>query len=145
MTPTAAPEAVKEAVNKTVTKINQQVKSRGTRVKNALRNAELEVLKGKRSGRKYRKPNSKRRYTASAPGEPPARRTGALRLNWTGGVETQAGSGKGVVVTSYIESNTPYAGYLENGTGKMAARPYVDRVKEKAQPEIDKILNEDYS
>ena len=92
MTPTAAPEAVKEAVNKTVTKINQQVKSRGTRVKNALRNAELEVLKGKRSGRKYRKPNSKRRYTASAPGEPPARRTGALRLNWTGGVETQAGS-----------------------------------------------------
>lgn len=54
MTPTAAPEAVKEAVNKTVTKINQQVKSRGTRVKNALRNAELEVLKGKRSGRKYR-------------------------------------------------------------------------------------------
>ena len=64
---------------------------------------------------------------------------------WTGGVETQAGSGKGVVVTSYIESNTPYAGYLENGTGKMAARPYVDRIKEKAQPEIDKILNEDYS
>ena len=49
------------------------------------------------------------------------------------------------MVTSYIESNTPYAGYLENGTGKMAARPYVDRIKEKAQPEIDKILNEDYS
>lgn len=145
MTPTAAPEAVKEEVKKTVKSINQQVKSRGIRVKNALRNAELEVLKGKRSGRKYRKPLSKRMYTASAPGEPPARRTGALRLNWTGGVENQTTSGNTVKVTAYIESNTPYAGYLENGTSKIAPRPYVDRIKEKAQPEIERIVNEDYS
>ena len=145
MRPTAAQEAVEEAVNKIVTQINQQVKSRGTRVKNALRNAELEVLKGKRSGRKYRKPDSKRRYTASAPGEPPARRGGTLRLNWTGGVESQNTSGNTVKVTAYIESNTPYASYLENGTAKMEPRPYVDRIREKAQPEIEKIVNEDYS
>lgn len=145
MTPAEAPEGVKEAVEETVTKINRQVRSRGTRVKNALRNAELEVLRGKRSGRKYRKPYSKRRYTASAPGEPPARRTGALRLNWTGGVEASAGPSGNTKVTAYIESQTPYAGYLENGTNKMAARPYVEKIKEKAQPEIEKIMSEDYS
>lgn len=145
MTPAEAPEGVKEAVEETVTKINRQVRSRGTRVKNALRNAELEVLRGKRSGRKYRKPDSKRRYTASAPGEPPARRMGALRLNWTGGVEPSAGSSGNTKVTAYIESQTPYAGYLENGTNKMAARPYVEKIKEKAQPEIEKIMSEDYS
>lgn len=145
MTPAEAPEGVKEAVKNTVKSINRKVRSRGTRVKNALRNAELEVLRGKRSGRKYRKPFSTRRYTASAPGEPPARRTGALRLNWTGGVEASAGSSGGTKVTAYIESQTPYAGYLENGTSKIAARPYVDRIKEKAQPEVDRIMNEDYS
>ena len=145
MTPAEAPEGVKEAVKNTVKSINRQVRSRGTRVKNALRNAELEVLRGRRSGRKYRKPFSTTRYTASAPGEPPARRTGALRLSWTGGVEASAGSSGGTKVTAYIESQTPYAGYLENGTSKIAARPYVDRIKEKAQPEVDRIMNEDYS
>ncbi len=145
MTPTQVPESVKQVVEETVTKINRQVKSRGTRVKNVLRNAELEVLRGKRSGRKYRKPFSKRRYTASAPGEPPARRTGDLRLKWSGGVEAKTTSGKGTQVTAYLESNTPYAGYLENGTGRMAARPYVEKIKEKAQPEIERIMSEDYS
>ena len=61
------------------------------RAVNAIRNAELEVLRGKRSGRVYRKPHTKSHYTASAPGEPPARRTGNLRLNWNGTVESSAG------------------------------------------------------
>lgn len=145
MTPAKAPEGVEETVKNIVKSINRQVRSRGTRVKNALRNAELEILRGKRSGRKYRKPNSKRRYTASAPGEPPARRIGALRLNWTGGVEVSANLLESTKVIAYIESQTPYAGYLENGTSKIAARPYVDRIKKKAQPEIDRIMSEDYS
>ena len=144
MTPDMAAEGVREAVDQTVKKINQQVKKRATRVKNALRNAELEVLKGQRSGRKYRKPGSSRRYTASAPGEPPARRTGALRLQWTGGVDSSSSSRKGVSVTAYIESNVPYAGYLEHGTSRIAPRPYVDRIKEKAQPEIESIMSEGY-
>ncbi len=84
--------------------INRKVVARGTRVANALRTAELEVLKGNRSGRVYKKPDtygksrtkSTRKllkdyghklkggqlYRASAAGEAPARRTGALRLQW---------------------------------------------------------------
>mgnify|MGYP006987796032 CR=1 FL=1 len=37
-----------------------------------------------------------------------------------------------------------YAGYLENGTKKMTARPFVDKIKEKATPEIEKIYKEPY-
>lgn len=140
MTPTEAISGVKEAVDRTVKNVNQKVKSRATRVSNALRNAELEVLKGQRSGRIYRKPHSRAKYQASAPGEPPARRTGALRLNWTMGQESKGEN----QVTAYIESNTPYAGYLENGTSRMAARPYVEKIKEKAEPEIERIMSEQY-
>ncbi len=143
--------------------INRKVLTRGTRVANALRTAELEVLKGNRSGRVYKKPGtygkSRTKYTrkllkdyghklkggqlyrASEAGEAPARRTGALRLQWSAGVET---SNKTEIV-AYIESNTPYAQYLEEGTAKMQPRPYMEKIKEKATPEICKILNEDYS
>ena len=72
---------LKIAVGEIVERVGRQVVSRGTRAVNAIRNAELDVLKGQRSGRVYRKPYSKATYTASAPGEPPARRSGALRLN----------------------------------------------------------------
>lgn len=148
MTPAEASEGIEQAVEKIVTGIHQQVKAKGTRVTNALRNAELEVLKGQRSGKKYRKPFSKVRYTASAPGESPARRTGALRLGWIGGVEAKLSSHarkkSTIKVTAYIESNLPYAGYLEEGTERMAARPYVEKIKEKAQPEIENIMKKDY-
>lgn len=146
MTSSDIGSVIKEAAKQSVIKVNQKIKSKGMRIKNALRNAELEVLGrkgGKRSGKKYNKPFSKRRYTASAPGEPPARRTGALRLNWTGGTEGGGNtSGGGMRITAYIESNTPYAGYLEYGTSKMAARPYVERIKETAKPEIERIVKE---
>ena len=79
--------SLKIAVDKVVESVGKQVVSRGTRAVNAIRNAELDVLKGQRSGRVYRKPHSKATYTASAPGEPPARRSGALRLNWHGEVK----------------------------------------------------------
>ena len=112
MTPEQAPDGVREAVEKEVKHINQKVRSKAARVNNALRNAELEVLKGQRGGKRYRKPHSKRTYQASSK------------------------------YTAYIESQVPYAGYLENGTSKMAARPYVEKIKEKALPEIESIFSE---
>ena len=116
MTPEQAPDGVREAVEKEVKHINQKVRSKAARVNNALRNAELEVLKGQRGGKRYRKPHSKRTYQASSPGEPPARRTGALRLQWAKGVDGGSSGSGGAKYTAYIESQVPYAGYLENGT-----------------------------
>lgn len=97
------------------------------------------------SGRTYRKPHSKATYTASAPGEPPARRTGNLRMHWNGQVKSEGSTaGGGVQIIAELESQEKYAGYLENGTKKMAARPFVDKIKEKATPEIEKIYKEPY-
>ena len=144
MTPGAAAEGLRVTVDKTVKQINQQVVSRGTRAVNAMRNAELEVLKGERSGRVYRKPYSKATYRASAPGEAPARRTGALRLGWNGRVKGSTSSGRSTSIIAELESTTPYAGYLEKGTATMAPRPFTDRITEKAKPEIEKIYREPY-
>ena len=47
--------AIRMKVSEVTADIDYQTKSRGTRAVNALRNAELRVLQGQRSGRKYRK------------------------------------------------------------------------------------------
>ena len=145
MTPQEAKGRLKIAVDETILKVNREAASRGVRAVNALRDAERNVLKGKRSGRTYRKPYSKATYTASAPGEPPARRTGNLRLNWNGTVEGSAASSGGIAIKAVLESQEKYAGYLEHGTSRMDPRPFKDRIVEKATPEIKRIYNESYS
>lgn len=80
MTPEQAPDGVREAVEKEVKHINQKVRSKAARVNNALRNAELEVLKGQRGGKRYRKPHSKRTYQASSPGEPPGKKNRCIAI-----------------------------------------------------------------
>lgn len=142
-TPKKASGRLKIAVDDTVKKVNREAASRGTRAVNAIRNAELEVLRGKRSGRVYRKPHTKSHYTASAPGEPPARRTGNLRLNWNGTVES-SNTGSGLRVTAVLESQERYSTYLENGTRRMAPRPFKQPISEKAMPEIERIYHEKY-
>lgn len=142
-TPKKASGRLKIAVDDTVKKINREAASRGMRAVNAIRNAELEVLRGKRSGRVYRKPHTKSHYTASAPGEPPARRTGNLRLNWNGTVESSS-TGSGLLVTAVLESQERYSTYLENGTRRMAPRPFKQPISEKAMPEIERIYHEKY-
>lgn len=140
-TPKKASGRLKIAVDDTVKKVNREAASRGMRAVNAIRNAELEVLRGKRSGRVYRKPHTKSHYTASAPGEPPARRTGNLRLNWNGTVESSS-TGSGLRVTAVLESQERYSTYLENGTRRMAPRPFKQPISEKAMPEIERIYHE---
>lgn len=142
-TPKKASGRLKIAVDDTVKKVNREAASRGMMAVNAIRNAELEVLSGKRSGRVYRKPHTKSHYTASAPGEPPARRTGNLRLNWNGTVESSS-TGSGLRVTAVLESQERYSTYLENGTRRMAPRPFKQPISEKAMPEIERIYHEKY-
>lgn len=142
-TPKKASGRLKIAVDDTVKKVNREAASRGMRAVNAIRNAELEVLRGKRSGRVYRKPHTKSHYTASAPGEPPARRTGNLRLNWNGTVESSS-TGSGLRVTAVLESQERYSTYLENGTRRMAPRPFKQPISEKAMPGIERIYHEKY-
>lgn len=142
----SAGRSVRLKVSEMTADINRKVLSRGVRSVTAMRNAELRVLKGQRSGRKYRKPFTKQAsYRASAPGEPPARRTGNLRLHWNGQVKTGRTSRRGITVIAELESQEPYAVYLEQGTSRMAARPFAEKIKEEAAPEIRKIYEEPYA
>ena len=76
---------------------------------------ETSLEKGGHSGRRY--PRRGRVHIASAPGEIPARDTGDL---W--GSISQVQSGGGI---SEFEIRAGHAGLLEDGTSKMAARPFV--------------------
>lgn len=112
---------------------------RGVQITQVLRKTELEILAGTRSGVKYKSlPNR-----SSAPGEAPAAQSGKLRQEWDDITERQ-GNGHTSIVTSRITSTTPYAGYLEEGTERMAARPFVDKILEKAEPEILEIARAPY-
>lgn len=133
------------------TKISIGMRSRGYRAANELRNASQLVLRGQRSGRRYRVPGTRKHYTASAPGEPPAVRTGAFRASWQPKQKVNVGTHNQVSVTSYIESRqrTDNGSYnlgplLENGSGRMAPRPYKEKIQEKAKPKIVKIYKEPY-
>lgn len=134
---------IESEVGKVSQSIMKQAVGRGKRVTNALRNAELNVLRGQRSGKLYKKPNSKVRYRASAPGEAPARRTGNLRLHWDEKVEKKVYR-KSVKISSYIKSKHNYSGYLDEGTGRMAARPFKNKVYDMAEPKARQIMNEPY-
>ena len=115
--------------------IKSEMSRKGAEATKALRNIEIEVLSKPGSGRKYKSlPNR-----SSAPGETPAPQSGELRQNWDD--ETIIGGNR---VTSRIKSNAKHAEYLENGTSKIASRPFIDPIKEKAEPEIEKIYGSDF-
>lgn len=144
-----------QAVEGAAEKIKQQMEGRAYRAANELRNSALIVLRGQRSGRRYKVPGTHRRqrdkvsgkmrrgryYTASAPGEPPANRTGTFRNSWQPTARVVFGS-----YISRIESDVPYAEFLEDGTpgGKMAPRPHHDKILEHAEPKIVRIYEEPY-
>lgn len=157
-------------VAKKVTAIGKEMKSRAVRGSRALQKAEQRVLKGQRSGRVYKKPDTHGKraspatkkllgdyghrlrngqlYRASAPGEPPAARNGILRKSFQPVPRTYGGSsafGGAASVYVAIETDTPYAGYLEYGTSKMAARTYAEKIKQEAEPEIKSIFGAPYN
>lgn len=135
-----------KAVDEAVEGITQQAKARAYRAANELRSSALHVLKGERSGRKYRKPfTQKATYTASAPGEPPALRSGNLRMSWrpqTGSENTS----KGLTVKPAITTDVKYAPILQEGTkdGRIAPRPFREPIIEHAMPRIRQIFKEPY-
>ena len=132
MSPAEGARQVEIEVKGIVAQINRAAVSRGVRGVNLLRNAALEVLGQNGSGRVYRNG-----HVASAPGQPPAPDTGNLRRNWRQRVYAHGnGKGNGVTVHMQISSQMFYSVFLENGTRKMAARPFHEPIKTKARPQI---------
>ena len=149
-----------EALEEVSQRIQDELERRSFLAANELRSTALTVLRGQRSGRRYKVPGTYRRqrdktdgkikngryYTASAPGEPPAVRTGTFRNSW----QTKNYRGFGSFI-SRIESNvrTDDGRYnlgeiLEEGTSRMAPRPYQDEILQKAEPKILRIYEKPY-
>ncbi len=90
------------------------------------------MVSGKRSGHTYRVPGTGATYTASAPGEPPARRTGDLARSFDLYQQHNA---------SWIVGNTrKYSIMLEKGTSKMEPRPYFVRTARENLARLQRIL-----
>ena len=133
-----------DTVSSIVNHITEQAKSRGIRAANELRNASLQILRGQRSGRIYRRPHSASTYTASAPGEPPANRTGGLRLSWHPQAKSSK-SGKTVSIRPAIWTDKKYAPILQEGTEKMAPRPFEEPIIEQAKDKVIAIYSQPYT
>lgn len=86
-------------------------------------------LAGSRAGKRYRVPGTNTFYTASAPGEMPAVRTGDLRSSYTLSPDNPSGIKRQVHIGSPLEK----AVWLEKGTSKMAARPHLRKTLEQEQ------------
>ena len=119
MSPEAAIAAVKQRVETFQwVDLRYGVASRTPRAANELRNSSLKVLRGP---------------SPSAPGSPPGVRSGHLR---TSGVSFSSAQVFGLTI------DAGYAGYLEKGTRKMAARPFLQKIQDGAMPKIRSIFQE---
>lgn len=102
---------------------------------NEIRNITLVTLSGPRSGRTYKVPGTRRTYTASSPGKPPASRTGELR----GSVKIEIRS-SGKKLTGLVGTEKKYGPMLEFGTKNMKARPWLKPSFERAIPKLREIF-----
>ncbi len=102
---------------------------------NEVRNTTLETLSGQRSGRIYYVPGTKRKYTASSPGEPPAIASSDLFKSIKTSVE-----GKGKEVIGAVGTDKIQGLMTELGTVNMAARPWLRISFEKSMEKVKSIL-----
>ena len=92
------------------------------------------IQTGAKSGVMYQKYNPRREHRASAPGQAPASDTGNL-------VSKIIVRQKSQDVTS-VESNANYSAFLEYGTSKMEARPFMLPAFEKSKkPILNAVFN----
>jgi len=89
------------------------------------------IQSGAKSGKTYKRYNPTRTHKASAPGEAPASDTGFLVSNIR--VKDQ----KDLV---QVRSEASYSKFLEYGTSKMLARPFLFPAMEKSKPKITQVI-----
>jgi HK97 gp10 family phage protein len=89
------------------------------------------IQQGSKSGKTYKRYNPTRTHKASAPGEAPASDTGFLVSN------IRVKEEKDVV---QVRSEASYSKFLEYGTSKMLARPFLFPAFEKSKPKIAEVI-----
>lgn len=89
------------------------------------------IQTGAKSGKTYKRYNPTRTHKASAPGEAPASDTGFLVSN------IRVKDEKDLV---QVRSEASYSKFLEYGTSKMLARPFMFPAMEKSKPKIAEVI-----
>lgn len=100
---------------------------------------EQNKLAGDRSGRIYRIPGTRKTYTASAPGEPPASRTGELRQHIGTKVEQ-----RGRKISGQVGTDVEHGTFLEKGTRDILPRPWLEPSFEETQGQLISIFTRPY-
>ena len=106
------------------------------RAGNLVRNtAVTSINQGAASGVTYEKYNPRRTHTASAAGQPPATDTGFLVNNIVLDIDSNG-------LGANVESRADYSSFLEFGTSKMAARPFMQPALEENRPKINRLAKQ---
>ena len=98
-------------------------------VQDTMNTAKQSIQSHGSSGRTYEKYQPRRTHTASAEGNPPNSDTGFLVSNIHSVMDVDGLGGS-------VESRADYSGFLEFGTSKMKARPYLQPALEENKPKI---------
>ena len=101
--------------------------------KDLIRTAKQSIIKGPKSGKLYRITGRKNRHRASSPGEAPANLTGNLQKSVDFVVH-----GSDQMIFGAGNTDINYAGYLEEGTKRMAERPYLKKSLEENERNAEK-------
>lgn len=109
------------------------------------------VLGKRGKGRRYRLPGSRRRYRASLPKEPPAKRTGALASSWYPQPVRTKRYSQGITITKPAAQTRMdwLAKLLTKGAvrrrgGVLKHRPFKRRIKQSAMRKIRPIYRQPY-
>ena len=98
-------------------------------VQDVMNTAKQSIQTNSGGGRTYEKYNPRRTHTASSAGNPPNTDTGFLVSNIHAVMDVDGLGGS-------VESRADYSGFLEFGTSKMQARPYLQPALEENKPKI---------
>jgi HK97 gp10 family phage protein len=109
--------------------LNKAIAASGLVVQNEARRL---VLQGPKTGRVYTRRGTIK-HQASAPGEPPASDTGTLVRSIITSHDTKK-------FTLYVRAKVKYAMFLEQGTKRMKARPFLSVALKNMVPLIQKIF-----
>ena len=103
------------------------------RAGNLVRNTAVQsIQQGAKSGVVYEKYNPRRTHRASAAGQPPATDTGFLVNNIALKIDSDG-------LGASVESRADYSAFLEFGTSKMAARPFMQPALESNKSKIRRL------
>ena len=106
------------------------------RAANLVRNTVVQSInQGAKSGVVYEKYNPRRTHRSSAAGEPPATDTGYLVSNIFTNIDADG-------LGASVESRADYSSFLEFGTSKMAARPFMQPALEENKPKIRRLATQ---